>query len=117
MAVVDHLARKGPGGRVADAKDHIVEAGLEDLQQVLTGLAGRTVRLFVVAAELLLHHAVGEAGLLLLLQLLAVFALLDPSATVLAGRIRTLFERLVTTDQVDAEAARLTGGGSGVTSH
>jgi hypothetical protein len=117
VTVADQLTSHPSGPGQAGTVDDVVQAGLEDLQQVLTGLAGRTVRLFVVAAELLLHHAVGEAGLLLLLQLLAVFALLDPSATVLAGRIRTLFERLVTTDQVDAETARLAGGGSGVTSH
>ena len=87
------------------------------LQQVLTGLAGTAHGLLVVAAELLLHHAVGEAGLLLLLQLLAVLALLDPRAAVLAGRVGTLLERLIAADEVDAEAARLAGGGSGVTSH
>ena len=62
-------------------------------------------------------HAVGEAGLLLLLQLLAVFALLDPRAAVLAGRVGALLEGLISTDEVDAEAARLAGDGSGVTSH
>ena len=75
------------------------------------------VGLFVVAAELLLHDAVGEAGLLLLLQLRAVFALLDPRAAVLAGRVGALLERLIAADEVDAEAARLAGDGSGVTSH
>ena len=39
------------------------------MTRFVTGLAGATVRLGVVAAELLLHDAVGEAGLLLLLQL------------------------------------------------
>ena len=56
----------GPGE--AGAVDDVVEPGLEDLQQVVTGLAG-AVGLLVVPAELLLQHAVGEAGLLLLLQL------------------------------------------------
>jgi hypothetical protein len=46
------------------------------VQQVLTGLAGAVGRLLVVAAELLLHDAVGEAGLLLLLQLGEVLLLL-----------------------------------------
>ena len=40
-----------------------------------------------------------------------------PGAAVLAGRVRTLFECSVTTDEVDAEAARLLGERSGVTGH
>src|SRR6185295_13721065 len=95
----------------------VVQPALQDAQQVVTGLARQTVGLFVVATELLLHHAVGEACLLLLLQLLAVFALLDPRTAVLAGRVGALLERLIAADQVDAEAARLAGRGSGVTSH
>ena len=99
------------------AVNDVVQPAFQDLQQLVTGLAGTARRLCVVAAELLLHDAVGEAGLLLLLQLLAVFALLDPRAAVLAGRVGTLLEGLVSTDEVDAEAARLAGDGSGVTSH
>jgi hypothetical protein len=36
---------------------------------------------------------------------------------VLAGRVRTLLERLVATDEIDSESARLAGDGSGITSH
>ena len=86
-------------------------------QQVLACLTRDAVGLFVVAAELLLHHAVGEAGLLLLLQLLAVLAVLDAGTAMLAGRVRTLLEGLISADEVDAEAARLAGGGSGITCH
>lgn len=117
VAVAHELTRHPPGAGQAGTVDDVVQTGLEDAQQVLAGLAGLTVRLFVVAAELLLHHAVGEAGLLLLLQLSAVLALLDPRAAMLAGRVESLLERLITTDEVDAQTARLAGGRSGVTSH
>src|SRR4051794_38714335 len=117
VAVTDqltsHAARAGEPGAVHD----VVQPALEDAQQVLAGLARDAVGLFVVPTELLLHHAVRKAGLLLLLQLLAVFAFLDPRTAVLAGRVGALFECLIPTDEVDAEAARLAGDGSGVTSH
>src|SRR4051794_19917490 len=106
-------ARPGEPGAV----DHVVQTALEQLQQVVTGLAGTTAGLVVVVVELLLHHAVGEAGLLLLLQLVAVLALLDPRAAVLAGRVGALLEGLVLADEVDTETARLLGHGAGVTSH
>src|SRR6202012_85448 len=117
VAVADQLTGHPPGPGDAGPVDDVVQPAFQDLQQLVTGLAGTAGRLGVVPAELLLHDAVGEAGLLLLLQLLAVFALLDPRAAVLAGRVGALLERLVTTDEVDAEAARLAGDGSGVTSH
>src|ERR1700761_330101 len=108
-----HPARPGDPGAV----HHVVQPALQDLQQLVTGLAGTAGRFGVVAAELLFHDAGGEAGLLLLLQLLAGFAFLDPRAGVLARRVGTLLEGLVSTHEVDAEAARLAGDGSGVTSH
>ncbi len=117
MAVADQLAGHPAGARKAGAVYDVVQPAFQDAKQVVTCLARKAVGLFVVAAELLLHHAVGEAGFLLLLQLLAVFALLDPRAAVLAGRVGTLLEGLVAADEVDAEAARLAGCGSGVTSH
>src|SRR6188472_992284 len=85
VAVADQLAGHPAGTRQTSAVHHVVQAALQDLQQVLAGLTRLAVRLFVVLAELLLHDAVGEASLLLLLQLRAVFAFLDPRATVLAG--------------------------------
>src|SRR3954449_4670500 len=99
------------------AVDHVVETALEQLQQVVTGLAGTARGLFVVVVELLLHHAVGEAGLLLLLQLVAVLALLDARTAVLAGCIGTLLERGVAADEVDTETARLLGHGTDVAGH
>src|SRR3954453_12579457 len=117
VAVADELAGHPSGARQPGAVYDVVEPALQDAQQVLTGLARDAVGLFVVTTELLLHHSICEAGLLLLLQLLAVFALLDPRAAMLAGRVGALLERLISADQVDAEAARLAGCGSGVTSH
>src|SRR4051812_6148406 len=65
VAVADQLAshatRAGEPGAVHD----VVQAALQDAQQVLAGLTREAVGLFVVTTELLLHHAVGEAGLLL----------------------------------------------------
>src|SRR5262249_52330634 len=117
VPVADQLAGHPSGARQPGAVDDVVQPALEDLQQFLTGLAGLPNRLFVVAAEPLLHHAVGEPGLLLLLQLLQIFACLDPRAAVPAGRVRTLLEGLVATDEVGAQPARFARDGSGVTSH
>ena len=101
--VTMYLRKQGPGD--AGPVDDVVQPAFQDLQQLVTGLAGTAGRFGVVAAELLLHDAVGEAGLLLLLQLLAVFAFLDPRAAVLAGRVGTLLEGLVAADEVDAQPA------------
>src|SRR4051812_2536804 len=106
-------ARAGEPGAV----DHVVETALEQLEQVVTGLAGAPAGLGVVVQELLLEHAVGEAGLLLLLQLRAVLALLDAGAAVLAGRVGATLERCVAANEVDTEAARLLRHGAGVTGH
>jgi hypothetical protein len=62
------------------------------------------VGLLVVAAELLLHHPVGEAGLLLLPELEGVLGLLGASAAVDAGRVGALLERLVAADEVNAQS-------------
>src|SRR5688572_2452189 len=117
VAVAHELARLATGAGQARAVDDVVETGLEDRQDVLTGLAGAVGRLLVVPAELLLHDAVGEAGLLLLLQLGEVLLLLDPATPVLAGREGTQVEVLVAADEVGLEPARLLGDGSGVTGH
>ena len=92
VAVADQLAGLAAGAGDARAVDDVVQPGLEDLQQVVTGLALATHRLLVVAAELLLQDAVAVLGLLLLLQLQQVLALLDACAAVLAGRVGTALE-------------------------
>ena len=127
MSTLWPLTRKWPwltswracpaGAGEAGAVDDVVQPRLEDLQQVVTGLALATHCLLVVATELLLQHAVAVLGLLLLLQLQEVLALLDARAAVLAGRVRTTLEGGVTADEVDVEATRDARRGSGVTSH
>ncbi|CFR82629.1 Uncharacterised protein [Mycobacterium tuberculosis] len=103
MPVADQLASHPPGARQPGTVDDVVQPAFEDLQQFFTRLAGLPHGLFVVAAELLFHYAVCETGLLLLLQLKQIFAFLDPRATVLAGRVGTLLEGLVATDEVGAQ--------------
>ena len=98
--VVRGLAKPG-------AVDHVVEAALEQLQQVVAGLAGATRCLDVVVVELPLQHAVGEASLLLLLQLRAVLALLDARRGRAGRGGRGDARSRVATDEVDAETARL----------
>src|SRR5687768_10275061 len=54
VTVADQLAGLTTGARETRAVHHVVEPGLQDLQQVLTGLAGAANRFLVVAPELLL---------------------------------------------------------------
>src|SRR4051812_32021303 len=117
VAVADELPGLPPGAGQARAVDDVVQPRLEQLQQRLTGLALGARGLLVVAAELPLQHAVGIAGLLLLLELKQVLALLDAAAAVLAGRVGTALEGAVAADEVDLETTRLAGRGAGVTSH
>ena len=70
--VAHELARLGARGGEAHAVHHVVQAALEQLQQVLTRRAGLARRFLVVVAELPLEHAVHAAQLLLLAQLQAV---------------------------------------------
>src|SRR3954467_1094880 len=83
------VARRREAGPVHD----VVEPGLQDAQQVLTGLAGAPVRLLVVAPELLLQDAVDARGLLLLAHLQEVLALLGARAAVHARRVGTDLDR------------------------
>ena len=91
--------------RETRAVDDVVQTRLEDLEEVLTGLAGAAVSLLVVTTELLLHDAVGEASLLLLLQLETVLGLLDPRTAVVTGRVGPTLECGVSTHEVHAETA------------
>ena len=81
-------ARRGE----AEPVDDVVEAGLEQAQQVVAGDAALLVRLLVVGAELRLEEAVVAARLLLLPQLQQILALLDAAATVLTRRIRAALD-------------------------
>src|SRR3954451_4498752 len=87
VAVADELAGLPARGGEAEAHEHVVEAALEDAQQVLAGDALLTGSLLVVVAELLLEDAVVAARLLLLPQLHAVLGLLLAPAAVIAGRV------------------------------
>ena len=83
---LDELAGLGTGRRPAGAVHDVVEAQLEEPQQVLAGDAVTAVRLLVEVAELPLREAVGEAGLLLLLELEQVLATRCPGGG--CGRAR-----------------------------
>ena len=87
VAVGDQLARLAPRGGEAEADEDVVEAGLEQPQQVLAGDAVLARGLVVVGAELFLQHLVVAAGLLLLAQLHPVLGLAQAAAAVLAGRV------------------------------
>jgi hypothetical protein len=117
VAVHHELAGLTAGAGEAAAVDHVVQAGLEDLQQVVTRLALEAVGLLVVTTELLLEHTVGEAGLLLLAELEQVLRLLGATLAVHAGRVGAALESLVATDQVNTQPTRLLGHGTGVASH
>src|SRR3954451_17843170 len=88
VAVADELPRLAARRREAEADEHVVEAALEEGEQVLAGDAGLAGGPLVVVAELLLEHAVVAPRLLLLAQLHAVLGLLLPSAAVVARRVR-----------------------------
>src|SRR4051794_5356502 len=88
VAVADQLPRLPARGREAQADEDVVEAALEQGEQVLAGDAGLAGRPLVVVAELLLEHAVVALGLLLLAQLDAVLGLLLAPAAVVARRVR-----------------------------
>src|SRR3954467_13996500 len=88
VAVAGELPRLAARRREAEADEHVVEAALEEGEQVLAGDAGLAGGPLVVVAELLLEHAVVAPRLLLLAQLDAVLGLLLPAAAVVAGRVR-----------------------------
>src|SRR5919197_335685 len=62
VTVADHLAGLATRGGEAEADDDVVQARLEQRQQVLARDARLARRLVVVAAELALEHAVVAAG-------------------------------------------------------
>src|SRR5829696_4147248 len=93
VAVAHQLAGHVAGLGEAGAVDHVVQPRLEDLEEDLTGLAGLSVGLFVVTAELLLEDAVDAAGLLLLTKLEQVLAVLGAATAVLARRVRPDLDR------------------------
>src|SRR5215211_4666668 len=124
VAVAHQLAGHVAGLGEAGPVDHVVQARLQDLEQDLTGLAGLTVGLFVVPAELLLQHAVDAAGLLLLAQLQQVLAVLGAATAVLARRVGPDLDRALRglalaalEEQLHLLAPAQAAVGSGVTGH
>src|SRR5205823_7382347 len=83
LQLARHVAAVGEAGPV----DHVVEAALQDLQQVVAGPAAPAGGFLVGAVELPLQDPVHPAGLLLLPDLEQVLALLRPVAAVLTGRV------------------------------
>src|SRR5690606_20082661 len=93
VAVADQLPGGVPRLGAPGPVDDVVQAGLQNLQQDVTGLTGPAVGLLVVATELLLQHPVDPAGLLLLPQLEEVLGLLGAAAAVLTRGERPGLER------------------------
>src|SRR5215472_3582988 len=93
VPVPHQLARHVPALGEPGAEHYVVEAALQDLQQVLTRLAAAAGRLLVVAVELPLEDAVDPARLLLLPDLEQVLALLRPVAPVLTRRVGADLDR------------------------
>src|SRR3954454_17547620 len=124
MAVADHLARLAARRREAEPDDDVVEAGLEQGQQVLAGDARLPRRLVVVPTELALEHAVVATGLLLLAQLDPVLGLLRATTAVVAGRVGAALDAalvgqaaLTLEEELLAFTTALLALGAGISSH
>ena len=97
VAVRDQLAGLGAAAGYAETVDHIVEAGLDEFHQLLTGDAAATGGFGIEFAELTLEDAIGVFGFLLLVELDSVFRDLAAATvlTVHAGGIGFLLIRFV----------------------
>src|SRR5262245_46154526 len=87
--MTNQLPGLAPRSREAKPDEDVVEARLEQPQEVLAGDAVLARSLLVVGAELFLQHLVVAARLLLLAQLQAVLGLAQTAAAMLAGRVGT----------------------------
>ena len=93
MRVTDQLTGLGAAHGKAQTIDHVIQTGLQDRQQVITGDARLLVGHLEVVTELALQHAVIALGLLLLAQLQAILGqLLVSSIAVHARSIRTTLQ-------------------------
>src|SRR5215471_7629289 len=121
--VTHQLARLGARRRESHAVHHVVQAALEQPQQVLASRAGLARRFLVVITELPLQHTVHAAQLLLLAQLQPVVReALPPLALDAPRRHRELalvFQRLdaALQEQVGALAASELALGTQITCH
>src|SRR5262249_53136272 len=93
VTVAHELPGLAAARREAGPEHDVVEAQLEEAQQVLAGDARLLVRLRVDELELLLEQAVDTAALLLLAQLEQVLAVADTTPPVLARRVRATLDR------------------------
>src|SRR5579859_1740092 len=87
VAVGDELARHVPALGETGPVDHVVQAALQELEQVVAGLAPPARGFLVVVAELTLEHAVHAPGPLLLPDLQEVLVLAWPVPAVLTRRV------------------------------
>src|SRR4051794_8377293 len=124
VAVADQLARLAARGREAEPDEDVVEAGLEQHEQVLARDPGLARGTLVVVAELLLEHAVVAPRLLLLTQLHPVLGLLLAPAAVIARRVRAALDAalvgeaaLALEEELLALPAALLALGSCISSH
>src|SRR3954452_7491255 len=124
VAVTDHLPGLAARSGEAQAHDDVVQARLQEHQQVLTRDALLAGRLVVVAAELAFENAVVAASLLLLAELHAVLRLLLAATTVVARRVRAALDAalvgqaaLALQEELLPFAAALLALRTGVTSH
>src|SRR5690606_32046045 len=122
-AMIDQLARLGPGHREPHAINHVVEPRLEELQEYLAGRALAAVGLLVVVGELLFKDAVHATKLLLLAQLRPVDGDSRPAAPGLESRgaleLALAVQRAhgALEKQVGAFAARQLAGWSNISCH
>ena len=118
VAVGHELAGGGAGVGETEAEHHVVETGLEDAEEIVTGDAAHALGALEGEAELLLGEAVHHAKLLLLIETDAVFG--DLAAGRLAvdtRRVRTTLFTLGGGENILAEATVELRGGTGVTRH
>src|SRR5206468_3250152 len=83
VAVRHHLPTLATGSGHAQPEDHVVQAALQQLQQILAGHALLGLRPGEVPTELCLENAVDPLGLLLFPELQAVGCRLAPPESVL----------------------------------
>jgi hypothetical protein len=124
MAVPDQLAGLSAGRRESEPDEDVVEAALEEAEEVLAGHAVLAGCLVVVGAELLLQHLVEAAGLLLLAQLLPVLGGAQATAAVISGWIGTALDAalvgqaaLALQEELLSLATALFALGSGIAGH
>ncbi len=108
MLVADELARGHRGRCEAGAEHQVVEAALEQLEQLVAGRTTVALGLAEQALDLLLAQTIVEAQLLLLDQLHAEAGLALRTLAVLAGRIIALTQRFARQPGSSVPKARIT---------